>query len=180
MSIWSFQYSHGWALNFFLLLLILFSDPHSTPWVMDGNEKTDVLFGQCIRIGVPKTCLGTETTLIWRSKFSVCFVWFGSVFYYLIWRVWGGLRGIVWKDWLRCPNFWCLISSFQCIHVIYQTLKSLPSDYASSTIRLRLHVALRSSLSVLLDDVINFVDSIQEVLYFIISEIHNNEVKRNT
>ena len=68
------------------------------------------------------------------------------------------------KSWLRWPSFWCLISPFQCIHLIYQTVRSLPSDDANSNIRLRLHVALRSSLPFLLDDVINFVDSAQEVL----------------
>jgi len=57
-------------------------------------------------------------------------------------------------------------------------VSSLPSDDASSNIRLRLHVALRSSLPFLLDDVINFVDSAQEVLQDFL-KIYNNEVKKN-
>lgn len=131
---------------------------------LDGDEKADVLPGRHIRIGIPKACLGTETALVWRSKWAVCFVCFLFTISSEEYGEEGGPGGIVWKDWLRWPSFWCLISPFQCIHLIYQTVRSLPSDDANSNIRLRLHVALRSSLPFLLDDVINFVDSAQEVL----------------
>ncbi|KAK4028880.1 hypothetical protein OUZ56_021899 [Daphnia magna] len=53
--------------------------------------------------------------------------------------------------------------SDQCIRVIYQTVSSLPSVGAIPSIRLRLHVALRSSLSFLLDDVIRFVSETKEL-----------------
>lgn len=58
-----------------------------------------------------------------------------------------------------------LMSPFQCIRIIYQTVSGSPSAYDASHItRLRLHVALRSSLPFLLEDVIRFVDAAQEVL----------------
>lgn len=58
-----------------------------------------------------------------------------------------------------------LMSPFQCIRIIYQTVSDdSPSTDAGHTIRLRLHVALRSSLPFLLDDAIRFMEAAQEVL----------------
>ena len=59
-----------------------------------------------------------------------------------------------------------LMSPFQCVRIIYQTVSGLPSADTDRhhTTRLRLHVALRSSLPFLLDDVIRFVDAAHEVL----------------
>lgn len=150
--------------SFFFVNIVQWSAFYSVGCTLDGDEKADVLPGRRIRIGIPKACLGTETALVWRSKWAVCFVCFFLLSHLKSTGRREDLGESFGKSWLRWPSFWCLISPFQCIHLIYQTVRSLPSDDANSNIRLRLHVALRSSLPFLLDDVINFVDSAQEVL----------------
>lgn len=57
------------------------------------------------------------------------------------------------------------MSPFQCIRLIYQTVNGSPSTDAGHITRLRLHIALRSSVPSLLEDMVRFVDTTQEVLY---------------
>jgi len=61
---------------------------------------------------------------------------------------------------LHLPSFTfdLFFSPLQCIRFIYQSLED-SATFASGSTRLRLHVALRSSLEPLMDDMFRFLDA---------------------